>query len=190
MNSSIDITGMLSEWRNGNQAALEQLVPLIYEELHRLASHYLRRERADITLQTTDLLHDVWVKLAGGQAAQWENRAHFFGFAAQTMRHLLIDHARQQQAVKHGGAFQQVELEDAVPNSYELSADLLALDEALKQLAKFDARKCQIVEFRYFSGLSAEETAEALGVSVITVKREWSKARAWLYHAMNRQVSA
>ena len=184
-----EVTPLLVDWRNGNRAALEKLMPLVYDELRRLAKHYMARENPGHTLQTTALVNEAYLRLIGQQQVEWQNRAHFFAIAAQIMRHLLVDHARSHQYAKRGGGAQQVTLDEVAIVSRECSADVLALDEALSRLAAIDPRKSQLVELRYFGGLSTEETAEVLGVSEITVKREWQKAKAWLYRELSQEQS-
>jgi len=179
-----EITRLLRDWRGGNQAALDQLLPLVYDELRRLAGRYLRREPAGQTLQPTALVNELYLRLVDQPEVDWQNRAHFFAVAAQAMRFLLLDRARSKQQAKHGGGARQVELEETAVISAEPSTDLLALDEALTRLAVLDPRQGRIVELRYFGGLSTAEVAEVLGVSEITVKREWLKAKAWLYREL------
>jgi RNA polymerase sigma factor (TIGR02999 family) len=184
--SQHEITRLLTDWRGGDRAALERLLPLVYDELHRLARHYLSRERPGHTLQATALVNEAYLRLVDQQKSDWQDRAHFFAVAARIMRHLLIDHARARRYAKRGGGAQQVSLEEGAAFTPEPSVDLLALDEALDRLAVIDERKVVIVELRYFSGLSVEETAEAMRLSEITVKREWLKAKAWLYRELNQ----
>jgi RNA polymerase sigma factor (TIGR02999 family) len=179
-----EITRLLMDWRGGDRAALDKLMPLVYDELRRLARHYLSQERPGHTLQTTALVNEAYLRLIDQQDSDWQGRAHFFAVAARIMRHLLIDHARSRQYAKRGGGAPQVSLDEAAAVSAERSAELLALDEALGRLAAVDERKVMIVELRYFSGLSVEETAEVMRVSAITVKREWLKAKAWLYREL------
>ena len=185
-----EVTQLLIKLTDGNESALENLLPLIYDELRRLASSYLRRERKDHTLQPTALVHEAYLKLVDQTQVQWQNRAHFFGVAAQIMRRLLVDHARRHTADKRGGEAEKLPLEEEIlvvaggAANQEKSVELLALDEALENLEKIDPRKSRIVELRYFSGLSVEETAEVIGVSPVTVKREWRMAKAWLYGAI------
>jgi RNA polymerase sigma factor (TIGR02999 family) len=179
-----DLTGLLVEWRDGDKAALETLTPLVYDELRRIAHRYVRREREGHTLQTTALVNEAFVRLAGAEKIAWQNRAHFFAVTAQVMRHILIDHARRRHYTKHGGQSRQVALEDAAAMSQPRAAELVRLDEALDQLAKLDPRKSRVVELRYFGGLSLEETAEVLEVSPMTVRRDWRAAKAWLYRRM------
>jgi RNA polymerase sigma factor (TIGR02999 family) len=182
-----DLTGLLIEWGQGDRAALDRLTPLVYDEIRRIAHRYVQREHEGHTLQTTALINEAYLRLAGSQNVAWQNRAHFFAVTAQVMRHILIDHARRRHYVKHGGEAQRVAFdealaaEDATRMSQPRAAELLALDEALDELAKLDPRKSRVVELRYFGGLSLEETAEILEVSPMTVRREWRAAKAWLY---------
>ncbi len=170
---------MLQEWSSGKQEALDALLPLVYAELHRQASRYLRRERAGHTLQTTALIHEVYLKLIDQREVNWQNRAHFFGIAAQLMRRILVDYAKARHRAKRGGIGENLPLEETVlAVSKERSVDLVALDEALTRLAKFDKQQARIVELRYFSGLTIEETAEALRISPATVKNDWRTAKA------------
>jgi RNA polymerase sigma factor (TIGR02999 family) len=181
MQSPEGITQLLIDWGKGDQAALEKLMPLVYSELRRLASNYLRRERAEHTLQPTALVNEAYLKLVDQRNARWQNRAHFFGIAAQLMRRILVDHARQRQAVKRGGMDQHrlsITSAEAVVKQPEI--DLLALNEALDELAQMDRQQSRIVELKFFGGLSIEETAEVLGISHATVERDWKLARAWL----------
>ena len=175
-----EISRLLAAWRNGNQQALDELTPLVYEELRRLAHHYMSRERPGHTLQTTALVNEAYLRLVDQKVTQWQNRAHFFGIAAQLMRRILVDHARSHAYAKRGGGAHKVPLDDAAVLSPERGAEVIDLDDALKSLAEIDARKCRVVELRYFGGLTVEETAEVLNVSPITVKRDWSVAKAWL----------
>lgn len=172
---------LLSDWANGDQSALEKLLPLVSEELHRLAHYYMSRERAGHTLQTTALVNEAYMRLADQKQTRWQNRAHFFAIAAQLMRRILVDHARSLHASKRGGGLDRVSLDSAKVLSPEPTVNLLALDEALKRLHELDLRKSQIVELRYFGGLTVEETAEVLKISAITVMRDWSLAKAWLH---------
>lgn len=181
-----DVTQLLAQWRNGDQAALDQLMLLVYDELHRLAKRYLSHERRNHTLQPTALVNEAYLRLAGQQQIEWQSRAHFFGIAAQVMRHLLVDHARARQFAKRGGGAQQITLDETSAVQPEATVDILALNESLERLAEFDKRKARIVELRYFGGLGTDETAEVLGLSAITIKREWLKAKAWLYHEMSK----
>ena len=180
-----DLTGLLVDWARGDKAALEQLTPLVYDEIRRIAHRYVQREREGQTLETTALVNEAYLRLAGSQRVEWQNRAHFFAVTAQVMRHILIDHARRRHYVKHGGEVQRVSFDAATRDTALMSqpraAELLALDEALNELAKIDARKSRVVELRYFGGLSIEETADVLEVSAMTVRRDWRAAKAWLY---------
>jgi RNA polymerase sigma-70 factor (ECF subfamily) len=178
---SPDVTVLLSELTRGNQEAAEKLVPLVYDELKRLARSYMRRERPNHTLQATALVHEAYLKLVRQQAVNWQSRSHFFGIAAQLMRRILIDHARGHLREKRGGVKQVLPLDEALVFSPEHSEELVKLDEALERLSKLDARQSRIVELRFFGGLSVEETAEFLGISPKTVKRDWSVAKAWLH---------
>jgi RNA polymerase sigma factor (TIGR02999 family) len=175
------ITQLLVDWGKGDQAALEKLMPLVYDELRRLASNYLRRERATHTLQPTALVNEAYLKLVDQRNAQWQNRAHFFGISAQLMRRILVDHARQHQAAKRGGSNQQrLSITSAERVAKQPEVDLLALNEALEELTQMDPQQAQIVELKFFGGLSIDETAEVLGISHATVERDWKMARAWL----------
>lgn len=177
-----EITQMLLELTDCNEEVVNQILPHIYDELRRLASSYLRRERSNHTLQPTALVHEAYMKLIDQSRVKWQNRAHFFGIAAQVMRRILMDHARKHTAEKRGGDAELLPIEEEILIvSHDKSAELIALDDALQQLAEMDERKARIVELRYFGGLSIEETAEVLRVSVPTVNREWRMAKAWLY---------
>ena len=178
---SDNVTRLLLEWGDGNQQALEALVPLIYKELRNLAHNFLYRERPGHTLQTTALVHEAYLKLIDQNDARWQNRAHFFAIAAQAMRRILIDSARKHAAAKRGGPQAELSLDEVADIALEPDINLLKLDEALNQLAKIDPRQSRIVELRYFGGLTIEETAEVISVSPATVKREWMMARAWLH---------
>jgi RNA polymerase sigma factor (TIGR02999 family) len=179
--SSGEITRLLTKLKGGNRQAESELVPLIYAELRRLARGYMRRERPDHTLQPTALVHEAYLRLMEESAVDWQSRAHFFAVAAQLMRRILVDHARAHQAAKRGGRGPKTPLDEGLVFSKEKSGDLLALDEGLARLAELDPRQSRIVELRYFGGLSVEETAQVLSISVRTVKRDWAVARAWLY---------
>ena len=174
------VTGLLQAWGGGDAAALDQLVPIVYEELHRQAQRYLRREAPGHTLQTTALVHEAYLRLVDQREARWQNRAQFFGIAAQLMRRILVDYARRHQAAKRGGSAIQVPFEEGAVAAAESDVDLVTLDDALTRLAVLDPQQARVVELRYFTGLGIEETAEALGISPATVKREWAMARAWL----------
>ena len=182
--SQSDVTQLLVNWSNGDQQALEKLIPLVYGELRRLADRYLRRERPGHTLQSTALVNEAWMKLIDQRNVHWQNRAHFFGVAANIMRQILVDHARSKYAAKRGGGGAKVEFQESMEYSDERARDLIALDDALRALNTLDERKARALELRYFGGLSVEETAEVLGVSMATVGREIRFAEAWLRHEM------
>ncbi len=179
-----DVTTLLRAWSDGDFSARDQLVPLVYDELHRRAAAYLRRERRDHTLQPTALVNEVYVRLVNQRRAVWQNRAQFFAVAAQIMRRILVDHARGARMAKRSGRWVRVTLSDAVAEMRGPDAEILDLDAALTRLSKFDLRKSQIAELRFFGGLSLAETGHVLGVSVATVERDWQAARAWLYAAI------
>jgi RNA polymerase sigma-70 factor (ECF subfamily) len=179
--SQTGVTDLLVHWSEGDQEALNKLIPLVYDELHKLASRYLRRERRDHTLQTTAVVHEAYLKLVNQRNANFENRLHFFAVAAQIMRRILVDYARRHHASKRGGDLYKLSLDEALVTSEEKGADLLALDEALERLAAIDPRQSRVVELRVFAGLTLEETAQALNISPSTVRREWSMAKAWLH---------
>jgi RNA polymerase sigma factor (TIGR02999 family) len=176
-----DVTVLLAEVTKGDPQAAAKLVPLVYDELRRLAGRYMRREREDHTLQATALVHEAYLKLVQQPSVDWQNRAHFFGIAAQVMRHILVDHARGHTREKRGAGQQFVSLEEELVFSPEKSGELLKVDESLQRLTKLDPRQGRIVELRFFGGLTVEETAHVLGISPKTVKREWSMAKAWLH---------
>jgi RNA polymerase sigma factor (TIGR02999 family) len=180
MNSAEPITNLLVKWREGDQAALEELMPLVYGELRRLAARHLRRERAGHTLQATALVHEAYLRLLGERGVSWQNRAHFYAIAARRMRHILVEHARSRDAAKRGGGKYKLSLSKVDRFAPRGDVNLLALDEALERLEEIDPQKSRIIELRYFGGLTIEDTAEVLGISPATVKREWSMARAWL----------
>jgi RNA polymerase sigma factor (TIGR02999 family) len=186
--SRSDVTELLQLWRDGRKDALDQLVPQIYDELRRLASGYLRRERPDHTLQATALVHEAFIKLVDQRAVRWQNRAHFFGIAAQAMRRILVDHARAHTAGKRGDGAVRVSLEEALVLTAMPNIDLLALDEVLTRLAALDLQQSRVVELRFFGGLTMEETAEVLHISPATVGREWTVAKAWLYAELHRST--
>ncbi len=181
--SSQDVTQLLVAWNNGDAAALEQLIPLVQTELHRLARHYMAKERAGHPLQPTALVNEAYIRLIEWQNVEWQNRAHFFGVSAQLMRRILVDLARRRQRVA-GKSAHQVSLQQAEGKQQERTADLIALDDALRSLAALDERKCRVVELRYFGGLNNQEIAEVLGISENTVIREWGKAKAWLFREL------
>jgi RNA polymerase sigma factor (TIGR02999 family) len=183
-----DVTQLLMNWSHGDRAALEQLMPLVYGELRRLASAYLRRERSNHTLQSTALVHEAFLRLVSQQGVEWRNRAHFFGIAAQMIRRILVDHARAHHAEKRGAGVVKLEIDEALavtPDS-GVDLDLLALNCALDRLSELDARQGRIVELRFFAGLSIAETAEVMSLSPASIKREWNTARAWLFREMTR----
>lgn len=178
--SPIDITQMLIDWSNGDREALDKLLPVVYAELRRQAARHLRGERAGHSLQTTDLIHEAYLRLVDQRNVRWQNRAHFFAVAAQSMRRILVDHARRRHRAKRGGSAIALPLDDGMAVAAQKSVDLLALDEALTRLAAIDMRQSQIVELRFFSGLNIDETAAVLGVSLTTVKDDLNIAKAWL----------
>jgi RNA polymerase sigma factor (TIGR02999 family) len=175
-----EVTRMLIDWSGGDRQAPEKLMPLVYEELRQLARQYLQRERPDHTLQATGLVHEAYLRLVDQSTTTWQNRAHFFGVAAQVMRRILVDYARSHRAEKRGGGWDKLAFDEALAPSAERSIDLVALDDALKDLLALDPRQSQIVELRFFGGLTNEEVGEVLDVSPRTVKREWRMAKAWL----------
>jgi RNA polymerase sigma factor (TIGR02999 family) len=184
---SQNITRMLKDWSGGNREALDKLLPFVYNELHRQAARYLRRERADHTLQTTALINEAYLKLIDQSEVEWQNRAHFFAVAAQAMRRILVDYARMRKREKRGGDDVKFQLDEAIEAPAKAkSIDLVALDEALNRLAEFDERQARVVELRYFSGMTEEETAEVLNISPATVRRDWNMAKAWLFHQLKK----
>lgn len=184
------ITELLAEWREGNQSALDELYPLVYDELHRMARRYMSRERKDHTLQTTALINEAYVRLVDQKNVNWANRSHFFAISAQIMRRILVDHARRHAYAKRGGGAQQVSLEEVAAITPEQGRELVRLDEALKSLAERDPRRSQVVELRYFGGLNNEEIAGVLHVSENTVTRDWNMARAWLYQQLSENAGS
>jgi RNA polymerase sigma factor (TIGR02999 family) len=180
-----EVTQLLVKLSHGDRAALDDLLPLVYDELRRLADRYLRRERSDHTLQATALVNEAYLRLVD-QNVPWQNRAHFFGVAAEMMRRILVDHARSHQAQKRGSGGVKLSLDEAINMSDERAADMIALDDALTALAEFDPQKSRIVELRFFAGLSIEETAQVLGIGTATVIRQWKVAKAWLYHEVSK----
>ncbi len=184
--SPADTSELLIAWNEGDQSALERLMPLVYDELRRLAQHYLRGERVDHTLQPTALVHEAWLRLVQTNRMTWQHRAHFIGVAAEMMRRILVDHARQHRASKRGGSETRISLEDAQDVPRPLEVDVVALDDALKSLGRIDPRQNRIVELKYFGGLEIAEIAEVIGVSAATVKRDWVWARAWLHRELSR----
>jgi RNA polymerase sigma-70 factor (ECF subfamily) len=182
-----EVTQLLGDWSRGDEGALDKLIPLVQPELHRLAHYYMSRERAGHTLQTTALLDEAYLRLVDHTKRDWQNRTHFVAAAAQLMRQIMVDHARERQTLKRGGGALKVTLDEAALVTETRSEELLALDEALERLAAQDPRKSQIVELRYFGGLTVEETTEFLKLSRRTVEREWNLAKAWLYRAVSGQ---
>ncbi len=183
--SPTEVSRLLVDWGNGDRAALDELIPLVYDELRRLAGRYMRRENQGHTLQTSALINEAYLRLVDQKSVQWQNRAHFFGVAAQLMRRILVDHARSRLRAKRGGGAQMVSLVESGATSEEV-AEVIALDVALKDLAEMDPRKSQIVEMKFFGGLTTEEMAEVLKVTSRTVEREWRKAKAWLNRALKQ----
>lgn len=183
----MQITQLLRDWSEGNQAALDELMPLVYDELRRQASRYLRKERQGHTLQTTALIHEAYLKLAGQNEIEWQNRSHFFAIASTAMRRILVDHARTRHREKRGGRAEDIPLDDALMiGAQQRNVDLVALDEALVRLERLDRRQAKVVELRFFSGLTNEETADVLGVSNATVRNDWAMAKAWLHGQIAR----
>lgn len=180
-----EVTELLRRWSGGDVAARESLVPLVYDELRRLARYYLASQRSDHTLQSTAIVHEAYLRLAGRDNVHWENRSHFFAVAAQLMRRILVDHARKRNAAKRGGAHLTLLVDETVEPSSQRELDLIALDDALKALAELDERQSRIVELRFFGGLSIDDTSRILDISPATVKREWSTARAWLHEEIS-----
>ncbi len=185
-----NVTQLLIDWSDGDGQALDKLLPLVYDELRQLADRYLRRERSDHTLQATALVHEAYIKLIDQRSVRWQNRAHFFGVAAQAMRRILVDHARAHQSIKRGSGGQKISLDENLDISGERAADMVALDDALNALAEIDPQKSRLVELRFFGGLSIEETAEVLGVGTATVIRQWRMAKAWLYAQVGSEQKA
>jgi RNA polymerase sigma factor (TIGR02999 family) len=187
--SSPEMTQLLAAWSQGNEEARDQIMRLVYQELHRMARRYMNLQIPGHTLQTTALIHEAYLRLAGESEKQWQNRAHFFGVAATAMRHVLVDYARASQSAKRGGAARVVPLDEALAVSADRLDELAALDDALNLLEKLNPRQAKVVEYRFFGGLSVEETADLLQVSPETVMRDWRAARAWLFHELNRTQS-
>jgi RNA polymerase sigma factor (TIGR02999 family) len=185
--SPSQVTLLLSRWRAGDREALDALLPLVYEELRRLARHYLQQERRDHTLHSTALVHEAYVRLLGQDPPEWKSRAHFFGVAARLMRQILVDHARNHKAAKRGGNSLKLTLQEGLVERKGKDLDVVALDDALNQLARLSPQQSEIVELRFFSGLTIEDTSEVLGISPATVKRSWTAARAWLFREMNQR---
>jgi RNA polymerase sigma factor (TIGR02999 family) len=188
--SQSPVTALLKRWCQGDSTALEKLLPLVYDELRRIAARQLRRERPNHTLQPTALVHEVYLKLVDQHRIEWQNRAQFFGVAAQLIRRILVDHARNRRTVKRGAGALTVTLDDAVSEPVRRDIDLVKLDDALLSLATKDEQQCRVVELRFFGGLSIEEAAEVLGISPSTVKRDWAAAKAWLYRDMSTRISS
>ncbi len=182
-----DVTRLLRNWSGGDTHALDQLTPVVYDELRRLAASYMRRERQDHTLQSTALVNEAYLKLVDQKNVVWQNRAHFFGIAAQMIRRILVDHARAHKAEKRGGGAGVLSLDEAIGVPERRDVEVLALNDALTRLTEMDPQQGRIVELRFFTGLSIEETAEVVGVSPATVKREWAAARAWLFREISRK---
>ncbi len=189
MTSQHEITRLLADWSRGDQQALEKLTPIVYEELRRLAGRYLRQERHGHTLQSTALVHEAYLKLVGQHSIHWQNRAQFFGVAAQLIRRILVDYARNRHAAKRGANAPKLSLDEAIAVPGERDLDLVALDDALEGLAKLDPRQSRLVELRFFAGLTMEETAEVLNMSLATAKRDWTAAKAWLFREIRRQTA-
>jgi RNA polymerase sigma factor (TIGR02999 family) len=185
-----EVTSLLLDWSHGDKAALERLTPLVYDELKRLAKRYLRKERSEHTLQSTALANEAFVRLIDQKQVEWQSRAHFFGVAAQMIRRILVDHARARRTSKRGGGLLQLSLDEALGIPDGRSVELIALDEALDQLSRLDEKQGRVVELRFFVGLSIEETAEVIGVSPTTVKREWISAKAWLFRELRHYPAA
>lgn len=182
-----DVTKLLAAWSDGRQEALDELLPIVYEELHRMAKRYMNSQASGHTLQTTALIHEAYLKLAGQKEQRWQNRTHFFAVAAQAMRHILVDHARSRKTEKRGGAATIISLEDAAVISTERASEITALDEALTKFSAVDERKARVVELKFFGGLSVEETAEVLKISPETVMRDWRFAKTWLLRELSNQ---
>ena len=186
--SSNSVSQLLIAWGQGDEAALEQLTPLVYDELHRLARRYMRRESPGHTLQTSALVNEAYLRLIDQRNVSWQNRSHFFGIASQLMRRILVDHARTKKRAKRGGSDVRVSLTEATVVAKNKELDVVALDEALERLAQLDEQQSKVVELRFFSGLTVEETAEVMGISKATVKRDWSMAKAWLHRELSRET--
>jgi len=182
------VTELLVRWRDGDREALDTLMPLVYAELRRLAQHYLRQERSDHTLQSTALVHEAYLRLAGQNPPQWQNRAHFFGIAAHVMRQILVEYARAHNTEKRGGGACKLTLDAALDIQQKTDVDVIALDDALDRLCELDPQQSRIVELRFFAGLTIEDTAEVIGISPATVKRDWTSARAWLHREIARSA--
>jgi len=184
-----EVTLLLHRWTRGDQSALDALMPVVYEDLRRLAGYYLSKESRAQTLQSTALVHEVYLRLCGQQDREWQGRAHFFAVAAKMIRRILVDHARQKSAAKRGGNVHREQLDEALTIPVQADVDTLLLDESLNELAEFDSRKAQVVEMRFFGGLQAKDIAVVLGTTEATVRRDWNIARAWLYRRMQGETS-
>jgi RNA polymerase sigma factor (TIGR02999 family) len=184
------LTQLLVRWRGGDREALDALMPLVYDELRRLAHYYLQRERSDHTLQSTALVHEAYMRMLGQNLPDWQNRAHFFGVAARLMRQILVEYARSHQAAKRGGDACKVTLDEGALVPQKTDVDVIQLDDALQDLAKLDEQQSRIVELRFFAGLSIDDTSEVLGISPATVAREWTTARIWLHREISRRAPA
>jgi RNA polymerase sigma-70 factor (ECF subfamily) len=184
------LSHLLKRWSDGDREALEELTPMVYAELHRMAQRHMRKQPSSHTLQATALIHEAYLRLLGHSEKRWENRLHFFGVAAQTMRHILVDYARARKTGKRGGEARVVSLEEAAIVSRQRAAELIALDDALAELSRLSPRQGRIVELRYFGGLTVEETAEVLKVSVDTITRDWRQAKAWLHRELNKTAGS
>lgn len=187
MASQGEVSQLLADWGRGDEAALEKLTPLVYDELHRIARRYMRRENPGHTLQTSALVNEAYLRLVDQKQVDWQNRAHFFGIAAQLMRRILIDHARSYRYEKRGGGAIQVSLDETLTVTQQQASELIAIDEALTALSEFDARKGRIVELRFYGGLTNDEIAEVLGVTPRTIEREWRKSKAWLHRMISNK---
>jgi len=183
-----EVSALLADWSNGNEAARDELIPLVYDELRRLAGHYMALERSDHSLQATGLVNEAYLRLVDQRHVRWQGRAHFFALASQMMRRILVDHARKRHYAKRGGGARPAPLDEGMIVAGEKPADVLALDDALTRLAAIAPRKSQVVELRYFGGLTVEEVAEVLKVSEVTVRRDWTTAKAWLYRAISDEA--
>jgi RNA polymerase sigma factor (TIGR02999 family) len=185
-----DVTNLLIDWNQGDQSALDRLIPVVYDELHRLAARYMSQEGPGHTLQSTAVVHEAFLKLVDQQRVHWQNRAQFFAVAAQLIRRILVDHARTAKASKRGGGARKLSLDENIGVMEPRDLDLVALDDAMGALARLDPQQSRVIELRFFAGLTIEETAEALGVSPATVKRDWVTAKAWLFNELNRAKAA
>jgi RNA polymerase sigma factor (TIGR02999 family) len=188
--AGVGVTALLIDWSNGDKGALDRLMPLVYEELRHIAKRHLRSEDPDLTLQSTALVHEAYLRLVDQNRVQWQNRLHFFGVAAQLIRRILLDHARRRNAAKRGGAATRLALDEGMLASRHIDLDLVALDEALNGLAELDPQQARIVELRFFAGLTLAETADTLGISTATVQRDWVTAKAWLFDRLFRPAGA